>query len=159
MNYWNLLLMGLGLVAPPVSLYFLLRAKSLAAQPKALVAALILLLTSNFTLWPYLLLKDPFPSFYYESNDHGFRGRETTKVPGSYHRLRRSFVEYKASKGNTSLQFCRTFHRKPYVFWRWAEYLTEPRYDLPFIEPKYCPFPDGGDERCSSYASDAPPLY
>lgn len=158
MSYWNLLLMSLGLVAPTVSLYFLLRATSLTARSKALIAALILLLASNFTLWPYLLLKDPFPSFYYESNDHGFRGRETTKIPGSYHRLRQSFAKYRASRGITGLQLCRTFRRKPYAFWRWAEYSTEPRYALPFIEPKYCPFPEG-DDRCSSYGNDAPPMH
>lgn len=154
----GLALLWLGLAIPPVTLFLMARSRSLSLWAKTVLSALVIVLAANVTLWPYVLTKDAFPVFYYESSDHGFRGREFTKINGSMDRVMIDFDAYKERTGDKTLQLCRTFSVRPWVFWRWGEYLTEPRYGMPFIRARYCPHSREGenDPRCADYPRNGP---
>ncbi|MEM6795708.1 MAG: hypothetical protein AAF725_17165 [Acidobacteriota bacterium] len=139
-----------GLVIPPSALVALAFASGWSPWTRAGLSLLVIVAAANLTLWPYLLRKDPFPYYYYESREGDFRTREATKLPGSFKSVHERFSRFQEASGGSEDLLFRTFPRRPHHFWMWREYLLDARWRLPYKKPRYCPFTEQSG-KCAGY--------
>ena len=139
-RFLALLLLILGIVGPVVALaaaawFWWHRRRALAS-----VALIGVVVSSQVSSIPYLVGADNlFPVLHYESSDGGFQGSECFKSPAcSWEELPLNFAHYRMVKGDPSITLHRTFHPALWRFWRWWEYLSEPRWRLAYAPALYC---------------------
>jgi hypothetical protein len=101
--------------------------------PLVIAAVFSIWSLDNFRKYPII------PVYDYESSDRGMSSTEypTKGVPLS--EVEREFEKYKRTKADPSLRLCRTFEHDWWNFLRWHDYLTHPRWRLPYMTPSLSP--------------------
>lgn len=95
--------------------------------------SLLILYLLNFTLLPVFLGLKPFIHVYhYESSDGGYRGFECPEKGRKYGMVQRQFAAYQEECDKSDAVLYRTQQRHFWKVWNWADYLTHPRWDIPF---------------------------
>lgn len=148
MRVLALLLLMAGLVVPFVGFVGAVVAWYRKQRGWAIFAMVVGIVASQFSLVPYLVgLDNLFPSLYYESTDGGFRGTECFKSQVcSWESLQLDLAHYRMLHGNRGIELRRTFQADAWRFWRWFEYLSEPRWRLPYVPARYCR--EGANSAC-----------
>ena len=71
-------------------------------------------------------------SYHYQTADGSYDDVEVSEKGRDLKVIERSFEAHKASRGMPELVLCRTFTRDWWRFWRWFEYVTNPRWAYPY---------------------------
>jgi hypothetical protein len=91
-----------------------------------------LFLISNLTL-VNLYLPNNWPHRYC-ADKCSFETHEMTKGHNPYGRVLQEFEDYKAEKDKRNLKLYRRFPIKWWQVWNWLDYLSHPRWRLPYAE-------------------------
>ena len=100
-----------------------------------MIVLLVLVVFSNFPpLRPFIeIFVFPRP-MYYTTIDHGFNDEEILFKGRDYETVSRLFENYKEMNGKPNAVLYRTFPIEPWRFWLWLQYLSHPKYRLPYLE-------------------------
>ncbi|MGQ0553481.1 MAG: hypothetical protein ACT4PU_09715 [Planctomycetota bacterium] len=101
------------------------------------VIALIVLSNLPQARLPLMLvgLEALITSLPYASSDGQFDDVEVQAKGRTFEYVVARFVEHKQRSGHGDLILFRSFQRDAWRFWNWYDYLTHPRWELPYRAP------------------------
>lgn len=105
----------------------------------SLFSLFLILLLNLFPALPvYIWIEPLIQTYHYTTSNGSFEFREVTGKGRDLQMLERQFEYYREQNpeiGNNAKVY-RTFTVNILKFWKWREYLTHPRWDYPYINPK-----------------------
>lgn len=95
------------------------------------VLLILLVLLSNYT--PLKTIFKGLPVYDYATEQNEFKSSEIPWKGSKFQKTLNSFEEFKRDNPNSNDTILyRTFKINPLEFWNWHEYMTHPRYKLPY---------------------------
>lgn len=117
--------------------YIKLEKKDIKNKPRIIKIRLFELFLF-IVIWGYLsfssILAVGFYTYIYESTDHGFITFEMPAKGRDLEGVENAFEEYKKYIGRSDIELRRTFKKDWSRFLRWKDYLTNRRWDYPYME-------------------------
>jgi hypothetical protein len=109
--------------------------KSLSIKKlKFVFIAFVVFLFFAANLTPINLLLPHSGPYFYVSDNGKFASYERGKAREPYASLLNWFAQYKKQTNKQDLILHRRFHRHWWQVWNWVDFMTHPRWDMPYAE-------------------------
>ncbi|RRB18353.1 hypothetical protein [Larkinella knui] len=100
-----------------------------------LMVVILIFLSNTQPVKPFFVLfLEGFKSYQYATPSGGFEDFEMPLKHRTYESVVRRFDAYKHEHPSDTVLY-RLFRKDPFLFWRWSDMISSPKYQLPYLNP------------------------